>query len=138
MGDQKGELSQTAMIAEPNRKKKDSSSFLERTQPMKSHGLLVHYKPFQVPFPLYKSVLLPLLCRDLHVALHSCRPQIAILCWSWINPSFLEKYLAVYLFYVNTSSTFLSSNSELNKVQQYPSSNLQLRAFIMLIFIVSE
>ena len=51
-------------------------------------------------FP-YKSVLLPLLCRDLHMTLHGCRPWISVLCWSQINPSLLEKYLAVYLFYVN-------------------------------------
>ena len=35
-------------------------------------------------------------------ALHGCRPQIAILCWSWIKPSLLEKYVAVYLFQVNS------------------------------------
>ena len=71
------------------------SSFLGRTQPMKSHGLCLP-RPCQPPFLLYKSALLPL-----RVAPHGCRPQIAILCWSQINPSLLEKYLAVCLFQVN-------------------------------------
>ena len=40
-----------------------------------------------------------------------CRPQIAILCWSWINPFFffpLEKYLAGYLFLDNNSVSLFS------------------------------
>ena len=60
---------------------------------------------FSLAFPtsssLYKSVFLPLTCRDLCVAHHDYRLQIAILCWSQINPPLLEKYLAVFLFQVN-------------------------------------
>ena len=50
-----------------------------------------------------KSVLLPLPCQDLHVVWDGCRPQTAVLFWSWINKSLLEKYLAVFLFQVNIS-----------------------------------
>ena len=58
-------------------------------------------QPCQLPFPLYKRVLLPLLCGDLYVACHGCRSQITILCWSRINPSLLERYLTVHLFQVS-------------------------------------
>ena len=44
-------------IAECSRKKKDSSSFLARTQPLKSHGLCF-LRPSQLCFPLYKVLLL--------------------------------------------------------------------------------
>ena len=44
-----------------------------------------------------------LLCGDLHMAHHGCRPQIAILSWSQINQSLLEKYLVVRLFSVVVS-----------------------------------
>ena len=71
-----GEFPCPVQLAETNRKKKDSSSFLVRTQPMKSHGHLV-YTALPTSFALYKSGLLPLPCRDLHMALG---PQIAILC----------------------------------------------------------
>ena len=40
--DQKGQLSGPATMAQLNRKKKDCSFFLVRTQPMKSHGLLTY------------------------------------------------------------------------------------------------
>ena len=43
-------------------------------------------------FLLHKSIFLPLTCRDLHRVHHGFRPQIAILCWSQINSSLLEKY----------------------------------------------
>lgn len=33
---------------------------------------------------------------------HGCRSQATNLCWSWINPSLLERLLAVYLFQVNS------------------------------------
>lgn len=42
IGDQKRELLCPAMTSEPNRKKKNSLSFLARHQPMESHGLLVY------------------------------------------------------------------------------------------------
>ena len=38
-------------------------------------------QPSQLPFPLYKNGLLPLTCKDLHMAFHGCKPQIAILYW---------------------------------------------------------
>ena len=37
-------------------------------------------QPSQLPFPLFKGILLPLLCQDLYLSCHGCRPQIAILC----------------------------------------------------------
>ena len=42
------------MIAEPNRKKKDASFFLARTQPIKSHGLFAYYSPPNFLFPVIK------------------------------------------------------------------------------------
>ena len=44
LGDQKGELSQSVTIAEPNRKKKNFFSG-NWTQPMKSHGFFVYCSP---------------------------------------------------------------------------------------------
>ena len=51
----------------------------------------------QLPFLLYKSILFPLPCGNLQ----GWGTQIIILCKSWMNPSLLEKCLAVYLFLVN-------------------------------------
>ena len=45
-------------------------------------------------FPCHKG--------DLHIPHNGCRPWIAILCWSQINSSLPKKYVAVYLFQVNT------------------------------------
>ena len=45
-----------------------------------------------------KSILLPWPCGDLQVAHHVFRSQIAVLCWSQINPSLLEEFLTVCLF----------------------------------------
>ena len=53
--------------------------FLERTQTMKSHELFAWYTS-QISLLLYKSILLPLPCRDLFVAYHGCSPQTAIPC----------------------------------------------------------
>ena len=55
-------------------------------------------EPSQPPLPLYKSALQPWHFVDLHLALHKCKPQTAILCWFWINPFLLEKYLTLCLF----------------------------------------
>lgn len=96
LGDQKAELSCPMMTAEHNRKK-DSSSFLARTQPMKGHRLCL-LGPFQYPFPFDNNVLLPLLGGDLLGVCHGCRPWTAILCCTQINPSLLEKYLASICF----------------------------------------
>ena len=43
MRNQKEKLSCPVTIAEFNRKKKDSSSYLARTQPMKRHGFFVYF-----------------------------------------------------------------------------------------------
>ena len=48
LGDQKGELSCPTQKAETDRKKKELSCFLLRTQPMKEHGLFTYYRS---PFP---------------------------------------------------------------------------------------
>ena len=55
LGGQKGELSCPLKI-EPNRKRKASSSFLTRTQPMKRFRLFVDCVS-QLPCPLHKTVL---------------------------------------------------------------------------------
>ena len=53
----------------------------------------------QLLFPPCKSFLLPLPCEALHVGGCGCRPLILqFSAWAPINPSLLEKYLAVYLF----------------------------------------
>jgi len=98
-------------LPEPNRKKKESSSFLARARSV-NPGLLVCYGP--VTFPLCKSILLGLVIDLpwLHAAWSLCvksshvqlcvtvrpRPLIVILSWSWIKPSLLEEYLAVSSF----------------------------------------
>ena len=46
-------------------------------------------------FPLYKSLLLLLLCRGFAQSSQGCRSQNLVLSQSWINSSSLEKYLAV-------------------------------------------
>ena len=56
--------------------------FFPRKELMKSHGIFVHSKSFQLPFRLYESDFLTLMFRDIQVTLHGCRPQIY---WSWIN-----------------------------------------------------
>lgn len=79
MGHQKGEPTCFVKItAEPNQKKKDYSSLLGRTQPMKNHGFLVYYSPPNFLL-LYIIILLPLPLEDLHVACHSYRFQSEIL-----------------------------------------------------------
>ena len=47
------------MIVEPNKKKKVSSSFLKRTQPMKSHRLFVYYSPLNYLSPSMKVFSFP-------------------------------------------------------------------------------
>lgn len=83
------------IVGELNRKKKDYFSFLTSTQSMKSHEVFVYsrYTSFFLSINVFSS---PLLCGNLNIANHGCRLQIEKLCWSQINPSWLEKYLAVY------------------------------------------
>ena len=47
------------MITEPNRKKKDSISFLARTQPMKSHGIFVYQSLPNLLFISVKALSFP-------------------------------------------------------------------------------
>ena len=67
---------------------------LAKTQPVKKQGLC-SLQSFQLPFFFYKMVLLPLTCRNLHMACHDYRPQIIILCWPQTSPYLLEKDLTV-------------------------------------------
>lgn len=46
-------------IAKPNRKKKDSSPFLQRMQPVKSHGLFAYQSPLKVCFLSMKEFSCP-------------------------------------------------------------------------------
>ena len=78
MGDQKGELSGPATVVEPSGKKKDS--FPGKDSANEKSWTLCLLAPSQLRFPLHRSILLPLLCRDLGVARCSCRLQIAIFC----------------------------------------------------------
>lgn len=70
LGDQKKMLSYPVTIAKPNKKKKDTSSFLAKTHPMKSYGLFYYGLP-NFLF-LYKSILLSLPHGDLHMVHHGC------------------------------------------------------------------
>ena len=91
---ERGELSHPETITEP--KKKDSSSFLVRTQPIKSHGLFVYSSPptsFSSLFKSSPSIAMQALAYGLLIHV--------ILCWYWINLSLLEKHLAVSLFQIN-------------------------------------
>ena len=67
-----GELLLPVMTAEPNRKKKDSSSFLARTQPIKSHGRLVNYNSPNFLFLSIKVFSL-LALQGLALTLYGCR-----------------------------------------------------------------
>lgn len=61
-------------------KRRDTSSFQTRTQPMKSPEVLVYYGPhgfFCIP---KKGILLLLSYGDVHMAHHGCRPSTAIIC----------------------------------------------------------
>lgn len=73
------ELSCPETIIELDRKNKDGSSFLATIQPTKV--MFVFYSPLNFLYPLSKHSL-SLAFRDLQVACHGGRPQIAILCRS--------------------------------------------------------
>lgn len=55
----KRKLSHPEMIAEPNRKRKDSSFNLAKIQPMESHGLFVDYSPLKLCFFFIKAFSFP-------------------------------------------------------------------------------
>ena len=88
------------MIVEPNRKNK-YSSLLAGAQWKAFY--YIYYGPPNFLFFSIKSFFFPLPCGNWHMAYHSCRPWISILCWSQINSSWLKKYLAVHFFHVNRS-----------------------------------
>ena len=52
--EQIAKLSHPVIVGEPVWRKKDSSSFLARTQPMKSHRSFVDHSPLNFPFPSMK------------------------------------------------------------------------------------
>ena len=54
-GRQEGALSCPVTIVEPSRKKKGSSSFMARVEPMKSHGLFIYSSPPNFLFPSMKA-----------------------------------------------------------------------------------
>ena len=81
-GDQKGALPRSVTVTEPNRKKKDFSSFLAKTQPMKSHGLFVYFSASNFLFLSIKAFSFPCLWG----LAQGCRHWIAILYWIWIKP----------------------------------------------------
>ena len=60
--------------------------FVARTQPRKNQGLFVNASPLNFLFLSIKAFSFS--CP----AHHGGRSRIEILCWSWINPSLLEKY----------------------------------------------
>ena len=108
LGDQKGALT-PCDDSSVQREKKETSSFLEKTQPMKSYGLF-YCGPPNFLF-LYNSILLSLPHGNLHMVHHGCRSQIATFCWFWISQSLLEKYLGVY-FHSTRQKTRSSRESQ--------------------------
>ena len=77
MGDCNRELT-CPVIAEPKRNKKDSF-FPGKDSDNESNGLCL-LDLSQLPLPLYKNVLFPLLCGNLHVAHHGGRHRIVVVC----------------------------------------------------------
>ena len=69
LGDQQGALTPYD-DSRVQREKKDTSSFLAKTHPMKSYGLF-YYGPPNFLF-LYKNILLSLPHGDLHMVHHGC------------------------------------------------------------------
>ena len=67
---------------------------------MKSHELLFTFSPPNFLFPSIKAFSFPAV-EDLHTANHGYRPRTTVLCCSQINPSLLEKYVVLYLFWAN-------------------------------------
>ena len=68
-------------------------------QLMKRNGHCLTFLPPSLP--LYKSALHSLHFGALHLTNAGLKPWTAILCWTQINSSLLEKYLTVSLFQVN-------------------------------------
>lgn len=91
-------LSFPEMTAESYREKKTSSSFLARTQPIKSYRSLFATTLLNYFFLFIKVSSFPWHVGTYTWLTHGYIFQIAILCWSWVNSYFLEKYLAVCCF----------------------------------------
>ena len=127
----KEELWCLSKTTESNCKKKDSSSFPARAQPVKRHLLYISWNSPNFLFVSIKNVLLPLLCRDLQVAHHGCGYLTAIFWWFWISPSFLEKDVVVYLFlWTDTRDSVSWAYCLLN-----PNVNITLHFFSLLKYI---
>ena len=112
VGDQQGELSCPVTTAKPNRKK----------TPLLSWQGLSQWKAMDswLPTPSQRpSSPFLLLCGYLHVAPHGCRSQTAILCWPWINPPLLEKYLAASLFQVKLFVIAMARSGKKNIVHRF-------------------
>lgn len=77
MGDQKGELSYSVIkvIAEPNRKKKNSF-FPDKVSANESHGLFVYYNPPNFLFPSIKAFSFALQCENLYVTHRVADPEL--------------------------------------------------------------
>ena len=75
------ELSWPLMIAETNREKKDSSSSLVRTQPVKSHGLFFAATALPTSLTFLENLCPFLAILDLHVTHRGWRSWNAIFCW---------------------------------------------------------
>ena len=86
-----------------------------------THCLLL---PSQSLFPFDNRILLSLLCGDMQVACHCCRSSTAILWWSQINPSLVQKYQTVYLFGANK---YKCRKAEMLLILNLPSSYIYLK-----------
>ena len=102
LGDQKEMLFHPVTIAKPNKKKKDTSSFLAKTQQWNTMEGTCLLNPSQLPFPLYESVLFPFPCGDLYVAHQKMLvvknlpavQEMWVLSLGWEDP--LEKSMAIH------------------------------------------
>ena len=96
--DQKGELCDAS---EAQQEEARVLFFPSKDSANEKHWTLGLLQLSQLPFLLYKSILLPLPHGDLPESCHGCRLWNAVLGWSHINQFLLEKLLAAYLFQVN-------------------------------------
>ena len=121
MGEQKWDLLHSVMIAQPNRKKKDISSLLARTQPMKSNRLFITALPtFFSSLQMCSSLamwglacgLLWLQTLNCNFLLISNKPIFA----GEISGSLFvsgQHFITLYLFFL----TFLASDSSFVKLR---------------------
>ena len=76
--------------------------------------------PLNFLFLSIKSVPIPLMWRDLHIACHGRRSWLVIFCWFWINSSLLEAYLAIYLPKVGRSIVWEDDQQRENRTPIWP------------------